>query len=392
MRYKKRMVKPEYYDKFKCAAGDCPITCCQEWKISVDERTCKRWKSLTIKDVNCPDVEKGLTDYVTEEDGSQIIALRQDGKCPFLNKKKLCRLVLRYGELVLSETCTVFPRQIHEFEDRVEYSLTACCPVVVDFFREDTIYNEEMLSDTGNPLEEMRKLLIWCMQNPVYTPEKALLMGFYLLLNVKNDFPYSEDELRELSEELDNLDYDLIDTFCEGNELFLDLIENYRKQKIYNDFLQDISRLAEELEEEYPVDEILQDIERFESQFEKYETLFRNYLISELYAQLLLPESDLPEYTKESSNGDYCSWEDMIVAMQWIGMEYAVIRQCLYLRWKIEGEVLTYENVRESIVYVSRMMGYDEADIREYLEECFESLIWEWGYFSLIIGDGRRKK
>ena len=30
---------PNYYPKFTCTADQCPITCCQEWKISVDDDT-----------------------------------------------------------------------------------------------------------------------------------------------------------------------------------------------------------------------------------------------------------------------------------------------------------------------------------------------------------------
>jgi len=66
-------------------------------------------------------------------------------------------------------------------------------------------------------------------------------------------------------------------------------------------------------------------------------------------------------------------------------MEYAAIRHMCRLKAKLAGK-LTYEDVRECIVVVSRMMGYEEDDIVEYLENSFEDLIWEWGYFSLVVG------
>lgn len=37
---------PDYYAQFRCTADKCPITCCQEWKISVDDNTLKRWAAL----------------------------------------------------------------------------------------------------------------------------------------------------------------------------------------------------------------------------------------------------------------------------------------------------------------------------------------------------------
>ena len=48
--------------------------------------------------------------------------------CPFLNEDKLCRLVMQYGDEMLSETCQVFPREKHEFGERVEHILMPCCP------------------------------------------------------------------------------------------------------------------------------------------------------------------------------------------------------------------------------------------------------------------------
>ena len=44
----KREIKIDYYDKFNCIADKCSFTCCQEWKIAVDEDTYTKWKNLSI--------------------------------------------------------------------------------------------------------------------------------------------------------------------------------------------------------------------------------------------------------------------------------------------------------------------------------------------------------
>ena len=41
-----KQIRPDYYDHFSCTADQCPITCCQEWKISVDDHTNNCWKKL----------------------------------------------------------------------------------------------------------------------------------------------------------------------------------------------------------------------------------------------------------------------------------------------------------------------------------------------------------
>ena len=119
-------------------------------------------------------------------------------------------------------------------------------------------------------------------------------------------------------------------------------------------------------------DALLQRYRTFEQDMQQYGKLFRNILTGELYAESLLPEYTL---------------QDMVVKLQWIAMEYAVICQVLFLLWQKE-HFLSYETLRDEMVIIFRMMGYDDDDITEYLENSFESLIWDWGYFALVVGTG----
>lgn len=124
-------IKPDYYDTFSCIAGDCSFTCCQEWKIAVDPDTFQNWK--TVSD---PDHHRKLTSYTEIREGERVVRLNPDRACPFLRDDRLCRLVCSYGEDILSETCHIFPRQMHTFSDRTEYSLVSCCPEVIDRWNE----------------------------------------------------------------------------------------------------------------------------------------------------------------------------------------------------------------------------------------------------------------
>ena len=38
-----RYLKPHYYDKFVCTAGDCPDSCCAGWQIMIDETSLERY-------------------------------------------------------------------------------------------------------------------------------------------------------------------------------------------------------------------------------------------------------------------------------------------------------------------------------------------------------------
>ena len=118
---------PDYYSKFTCIADRCPITCCQEWKIGVDADTNRKWKKLQAPET-VPEQKKNLSAYTIKKDGQRVIGLDSDHRCPFLNSEKLCRLVVTYGDKVLSETCTTFPREEHRFPTHTEKMPDALLP------------------------------------------------------------------------------------------------------------------------------------------------------------------------------------------------------------------------------------------------------------------------
>ena len=375
----KKEIKTDYYDSFICSADKCSFTCCQEWNIAVDDDTYIKWNRLSLTKQN----NLYLDQHVKQKDGTRVIALNEQKQCPFLNEQKLCNLVLNFGDEVLSETCAIFPRQIHEFADRKEYSLVSCCPEVVDLMnQQDKIcFTKNMFDMDDDILLQIRTMMITIMQNQHFSISKSVMMIFYILLDIhqkesalKKEIDKYKDEavLQELSDTIDNMRFLSLDTFEENNELFLDMTENYRKQELYTSYLQPIAVMAENISRDYDKRKMIVQLQKFEKQFSSYEKLFRNYLVVEIFSNSLMPESDL---------------ESIVVMLQWIAMEYAVMRHSIFLSWLLdEQEKLSYTVVRNYIVVISRMMGYDQEDIYEYLEKSFENLVWEWGYLALLIG------
>ena len=55
------------------------------------------------------DSQDPATEYF-EDTGKNIdMILDEDLNCPFLNEQGLCRMILKYGDRILSETCSMFP-------------------------------------------------------------------------------------------------------------------------------------------------------------------------------------------------------------------------------------------------------------------------------------------
>lgn len=376
---------PNYYPKFTCTADQCPITCCQEWKISVDDDTYRNWFTIQPPTDVAPQ-KATLSAYTTYQAETRVIRLNEQKKCPFLKENRLCRLVLAYGDAILSETCTTFPREFHTFSNHVEKTLMPSCPAVIDLWKEETklsfpSVDASLCSDTNNLLFSVRSHLISLMQNNPASPEHILLECFYILLELQQqtlssdllaDY-FSESVIQQLSDAIEQMDFPLEDTLSECNELLQDLAVNYQKEGLYSRFLTPLLALADQISAGTVTYDLTEEWDTFEQQFFQYQTLIRNFLTNEFFSDLLSPDGDL---------------ESIIVQMQWIGMEYAVVRHSIFLKWLSDGKgELRYDVVRDSLVVLTRMTGYEKDDIYEYLENSFDSLYWDWGYFAMIVSD-----
>ena len=377
--------QPDYYNNFKCIADKCSITCCQEWKIAVDDATNRKWKKLSADKVSGK--SDNLSSYTCHKDDSLVIKLDEKHRCPFLSKDKLCHLVMTYSDEVLSETCALFPREIHRFSTHEERTLMPCCPAVIDLWCEKPV-TFPVISETLNNLSTaflIRDNLIKLISDQGLSVEQALLDGLYILLELYKNQPitnahiqeyFSRHTLNELNTAMEDIHIPDEDTFIECNELLQDLSVNYRKEGLYTAFLQPVLTEACRYSNIYSqsdnnsISRTLQTSQKqFCSMLTDYDIVFRNYLANELFSDLISPEA---ASTKKII-------EHMIIKMQWIMIEYTAIRQSLFLWYSHNANSpLTYETIREHIVIISRMTGYDD-DIREYLENSFAKLIWDWG-------------
>jgi lysine-N-methylase len=109
------------FEGFECLAGACPDTCCAGWEVDLDTDTQKRYQEFPG-----PLGEK-LRSLIRQEDGYTFFAMEQ-GKCPFLREDRLCDLILRGGEQLLSVTCREHPRFWEEYGDLQETCLAISCP------------------------------------------------------------------------------------------------------------------------------------------------------------------------------------------------------------------------------------------------------------------------
>ena len=118
-------IKPSFYDDFKCIASECSDNCCIGWEIDVDENTLQKYNGL-----NTPLGDEIRSKITTSEDGSKCFALGENDRCPFLNKKNLCRIIIGCGEDALCEICKNHPRFYEWFPGVTECGLGLSCEAV----------------------------------------------------------------------------------------------------------------------------------------------------------------------------------------------------------------------------------------------------------------------
>lgn len=389
-----KRLRPDYYDRFTCIAGACPITCCQEWKINVDDATARRWKKLPPP-ADVEEQKPNLYAYTTRKDGERVIGLTPDHRCPFLNEDKLCKLVCAHGDQILSRTCQNFPREVLRFRTHEEETLMAACPAVLDILNENQTLSfpeplpEELPSEKARLLFRLRAESIRLLTDEARrgsSPEEALLSLAYILLELHRTGGPDETRITEyfsaasreqLSKALADIQLPPLDTLEECNELLQDLAVNYQKEGLYPGYLNPVISRAEDLSEGYDAKALSAQWAAFQKAFRAFHPLLFRYLENELYSGLLLPGNGM----------DGTGMESLLLHLQWIALTYTVVRHSLFLRWLLDGSAaLPYETVRGYLVILNRMTGYNEEDVFEYLENSFEDPLWEWGYFALILG------
>ena len=117
-----QIIKPDYYDTFRCLASACPDSCCKEWAVQVDAESAQRYLALP------GELGEHLRSVMVEEDGDTILALTPDKRCPMWREDGLCRIQAQMGEDYLCHTCKQFPRLRHDYGDFVELGLELSCP------------------------------------------------------------------------------------------------------------------------------------------------------------------------------------------------------------------------------------------------------------------------
>ncbi len=98
-----KLYAPKYYKNFRCIADKCDHSCCIGWEIDIDKSTLKKYENL----------HGGYGDVITASISTHDtphFKLCDGDRCPHLDERGLCRIILNLSEDHLCDICREHPR------------------------------------------------------------------------------------------------------------------------------------------------------------------------------------------------------------------------------------------------------------------------------------------
>jgi len=125
---------PAYLQRFTCIADHCEDTCCSGLKVPVDAYGRSRMREALAAHGTPGEVFDQLVPLNpdrSDPETAAFIQMNAQGRCPFLDEKKLCSVHRRHGTEVLANACAMFPRAVNRYPDRREAVGSFACPEIV---------------------------------------------------------------------------------------------------------------------------------------------------------------------------------------------------------------------------------------------------------------------
>lgn len=114
-----KLYAPTYYKNFKCIADACEHSCCIGWEIDIDENTFQKYKQLK------GEYGEAIKKSISTEDTPHF-QLCEGDRCPHLDERGLCKIILNVGEDYLCDICREHPR-FYNFTSVAEVGVGMSC-------------------------------------------------------------------------------------------------------------------------------------------------------------------------------------------------------------------------------------------------------------------------
>lgn len=134
------VIKPSFYDAFRCKADKCEDSCCIGWEIDVDDDSLAYYGNIS------GEFGEKLRKSIETDGEFSFFRLCEGDRCPFLENGGLCEIYKNLGEDALCDICREHPRFYNQTDDITEMGLGLCCEKVCEQLF-DGEYNLGFVSD-----------------------------------------------------------------------------------------------------------------------------------------------------------------------------------------------------------------------------------------------------
>ena len=116
-----KLYAPRYYLDFACIADRCRHSCCVGWEIDIDGQALSCYDSLDAPYAST------IRASIDRHGDAPHFRLAKGERCPHLDERGLCRIILNCGEGYLCDICREHPRFYHTTPRGLEVGLGMAC-------------------------------------------------------------------------------------------------------------------------------------------------------------------------------------------------------------------------------------------------------------------------
>lgn len=397
-----KVLKPFYYDDFKCTANKCIDNCCSNWKIEIDEKTYKKYKKLK------GDLGKKINNNISRI-RSNANYLRygkinlKNNKCSLLSEDGLCTIHGSLGEDYLCNTCRVYPREIRKYREIYERNLSISCPEVARYIiksKDNFSFNleDEKLSDLDkayivnnkyneklyNILWDTRSLAMEIIQFKEIEIWKRI--SFFKMLtdkvqNIINEKQYDnyEEVLNNFREQITNINViNSLDKISLISDVKVKFIQsalqvranlNSNNEKLYN-LLREYNELFDkDIDFKSNVEKIIGKEKEFNTYLKEQENIIENLLIYLIYKYFM----------------DALYTKDLNAEVNKVILSYAMIKMLLLSRYNKNNKKLNEEDFVEVFYLFSRTVEHNPVFLPNIYKDIKEAGYDTLAYMTILV-------
>lgn len=398
-----KVLKPFYYDDFKCIGGECIDNCCgSNWRIDIDEKTFKKYKKL--KGEWGKKIDSNISRNRSNPNYLQYGKINlKNNKCSLLSEDGLCTIHGSLGEDYLCNTCRVYPREIKKYGEIYERNLSISCPEVARYIikcKDNFSFNleDEKLSDLDkdyivnnkyneklyNILWDTRSLAMEIIQFKEIEVWKRI--SFFKMLtdkvqNIINEKQYDnyEEVLNNFREQIMNIDViNSLDKISVIPDVKVKFIQSALQVRANNGLNNDkFTSLIIEYNELFDknidfknnVENIIKIEEEFNTYLKEQENIIENLLIYLIYKYFMKAL-----HTK-----------DLNAEVNNIILSYAMIKILLLARYNKNNKELKQEDFVEVFYLFSREVEHNTIFLKNIYKDIKEAGYDTLAYMTILV-------